>query len=219
MRVGWTLLALSAKWCSNSFFAATGNTLGHYDTRMPKHRKRTRLILLVTGTLAVVVVGGVACTTPRAHSGRVSPQDFETLGKNPQGYPEYRTRRTGIMFVALPGGTYEIDVLDSACSRFTPDDFSLSVTLVNPKFGDVAAPFDTGAQVWAAPDGSVDVPSDVSAIIEKFKNTATAPTKARADIQTRDVDLVINITDVVAAIDAFAGLPYPFTPSTTSPCP
>ena len=31
--------------------------------------------------------------------------DFEKLGKNEQGYPEYRHRETGIVFVSLPGGT------------------------------------------------------------------------------------------------------------------
>ncbi len=56
-------------------------------------------------------------------------------------------------------------------------------------------------------------------IIEEFKNTATAPIKAPADIQPRDVDLVIDIVDVTRSLDAFSGLPYPFTPSTTSPCP
>ena len=32
--------------------------------------------------------------------------DFESLGRNEQGYPEYRHRQTGIVFVSLPGGTF-----------------------------------------------------------------------------------------------------------------
>ena len=31
-------------------------------------------------------------------------RDFESLGKNAQGFSEYRHRETGIVFVALPGG-------------------------------------------------------------------------------------------------------------------
>jgi len=31
---------------------------------------------------------------------------FESLGKNEQGYPEYRHRQTGIVMVRLPGGTF-----------------------------------------------------------------------------------------------------------------
>ena len=32
--------------------------------------------------------------------------DFESVGRNEQGYPEYRHRQTGIVFVSLPGGTF-----------------------------------------------------------------------------------------------------------------
>ncbi len=33
-------------------------------------------------------------------------RDFESLGRNAQGYSEYRHRETGIVFVRLPGGTF-----------------------------------------------------------------------------------------------------------------
>ncbi len=33
---------------------------------------------------------------------------FEPLGKNVQGYPEYRHRQSGIVFVRLPGGTFRM---------------------------------------------------------------------------------------------------------------
>ena len=35
-------------------------------------------------------------------------QQFESLGKNDQGYPEYRHLATGIVFVSLPGGTFQM---------------------------------------------------------------------------------------------------------------
>ena len=33
-------------------------------------------------------------------------RDFESLSANTQGYPEYRHRQTGIVFVRVPGGTF-----------------------------------------------------------------------------------------------------------------
>ncbi len=33
-------------------------------------------------------------------------QEFDSLGRNPQGHREYRHEETGIVFVSLPGGTF-----------------------------------------------------------------------------------------------------------------
>ncbi len=71
---------------------------------MTKHSKRARVVLLVTGILAVVVVGIVAWDELVAW--RTFRRDFESLGRNEQGYPEYQHRETGIVFVGLPGGTF-----------------------------------------------------------------------------------------------------------------
>ena len=45
---------------------------------------------------------------------------FESLGKNEQGYPEYRHRQTGIVMVRLPGGTSLIGY-DGASGWFHAD--------------------------------------------------------------------------------------------------
>ncbi|MCZ6603249.1 MAG: formylglycine-generating enzyme family protein [Planctomycetota bacterium] len=42
---------------------------------------------------------------------------FERLEKNAQGYPEYRHRETGIVFVGLPGGTFEMGSPESESGR------------------------------------------------------------------------------------------------------
>ena len=34
--------------------------------------------------------------------------EFESIGKNDQGYFEYRHRQTGIVFVSLPGGSFDM---------------------------------------------------------------------------------------------------------------
>ncbi len=80
----------------------------HYDARMPKQRKRTRLVLLVTGVLAVVVVAAVVRYRDELVARYVLRRDFERLSLNAQGRPEYRHRETGIVFVALPGGSFQM---------------------------------------------------------------------------------------------------------------
>ena len=60
------------------------------------------------------------------------------------------------------------------------------------------------------PDGTVGVTSDVTAILDKFKNLPGAVAKARADIEPALPDQRINITDVTYCLDGFLGLPYPF---------
>lgn len=42
---------------------------------------------------------------------------FESLGRNDQGYPEYRHRQTGIIFVGLPGGTFWMGISDEEKKR------------------------------------------------------------------------------------------------------
>ncbi len=73
---------------------------------MAKQLNRARVVLLVTGILAVVLVGAVVRYRDELVARYVLRRDFEGLGKNEQGYPEYRHRQTGIVFVGLPGGTF-----------------------------------------------------------------------------------------------------------------
>ncbi len=68
------------------------------------------------------------------------------------------------------------------------------------------------------PDGRVDIVTDILAIIAKFGSRPGAPAKIRVDLEPGMLDMKINITDVTFALDAFRGLPYPFAPSTTTPC-
>ncbi len=90
-----------------------------------------------------------------------------------------------------------------------------------PPWGDCCAFFAVGAS--PAPHDRVDVISDADALLEKFRNTPTAPIKARIDLvgdlaPFSVLDLKINITDVTRFLDAFRGLDYPFTPSGATPC-
>ena len=68
------------------------------------------------------------------------------------------------------------------------------------------------------PDGTVDVTTDVTAVLDKFKNLEGAPAKARSDIDPTRPDQIINMTDVTYVLDAFRGSDYPFEPG-PPPCP
>ncbi len=48
-------------------------------------------------------------------------QDFESLGRNEQDYPEYRHRQTGIVFVRVPGGSFRMGTsMDEAYPTWRP---------------------------------------------------------------------------------------------------
>ena len=72
------------------------------------HRRGTKLTLLAGA--AVLVVAGVALSLnwSRLVVWYHFRQEFEALGDNEQGYPEYRHRPTGIVFVRVPGGNFEM---------------------------------------------------------------------------------------------------------------
>jgi hypothetical protein len=65
----------------------------------------------------------------------------------------------------------------------------------------------------------VDVTTDVTAALDKFKNIETAASTARADVEPSIPDQKVNISDVSCVVDAFGGGSYAFVPSTTNPCP
>jgi hypothetical protein len=114
----------------------------------------------------------------------------------------------------VPGGRYIIDVLE--CCPGGVKIKSPPLVIVTPKWGDVGGPFSGGQ--WSAPNGSVDITTDVVMILEKFGNRGGAPIKSRVDIEPNCLDFKINITDAVRDLDAFRGAGYPFRPKVTDPC-
>ena len=86
--------------------------------------------------------------------------------------------------------------------------------------GDCCGGF-TGTEYPPA-DASVDVTSDILAMINKFSNLPVAPAKSRVDVEPRIPDFQINISDVVFGLEGFSGLPYPpaaFGAPSARPCP
>ena len=82
------------------------------------HKRKGRKVALVTG-LALVVLSVAMLWTYRKEieSWFAFRRDFESLGRNAQGYAEYQHRETGIVFVRLPGGTFEMGSPETESDR------------------------------------------------------------------------------------------------------
>jgi hypothetical protein len=116
----------------------------------------------------------------------------------------------------VPGGTYDIEVIDCSCDPNDPNAYSAALTLNNPPWGDLCGIFRLG--MWTASDGGVGVTTDVVADLEKFSNRLSAPRKSRADLEPGCLDRQLNISDVSQALNGFRSIPYRFTPTASDPC-
>ncbi len=116
----------------------------------------------------------------------------------------------------VPGGMYEIQAIDDICEPTFEDDYSARVELKTGKWGDVCGPSFDGACTGPA-DGLVDVANDVLASVGKFSNMFSVP-KAMVDLSPHTPDRLIDIIDVMFAVEAFRGADYPFAPR-GNPCP
>lgn len=114
----------------------------------------------------------------------------------------------------VPLGRYSITTIDDCklCHPGFPPD--VPVEFPTARWGDIGQ-LEGGA--FIAPDDSLDV-GDILGILEKFAGRSTAPIKARADLVPSIPDHLITVSDIVAVLNAFSGLPYPFSPSAASPC-
>lgn len=117
--------------------------------------------------------------------------------------------------IAIPS-TYTVEEIESRCDVADGVAYSVGMSVTMSAFGDVAGPFAGGA--FTAPDARVDVAVDVVAALLKFAGASSAPIKARADLEPASPDGKINITDVLSALNGFAGMNYSFTPG-AFPCP
>ena len=115
----------------------------------------------------------------------------------------------------IPSGFYEIQIIGDECSLANEGHYSAGLAVFTSDWGDVVT--DCSTVPCGVPDGSVDVVTDVTAILDKFRNVADGLGKARADLEPETPDLIINISDVSFALQAFRGLPYPF-PVPFDPC-
>ncbi len=119
--------------------------------------------------------------------------------------------------------TYDIQVVDRTCDDQDEASYSVALTMIQSRWGDVCGPGPGGACSGAS-DGIVDVANDVLGVLDKFANLNNLQ-KARADLEPGDFneadnngpDFKVNVAnDVLFCLAAFTGSPYPFSPG--NPC-
>ncbi|UCC31157.1 MAG: M4 family metallopeptidase [Phycisphaerales bacterium] len=108
----------------------------------------------------------------------------------------------------VPGAMYEVQAIDLACGQWAEAYYSAPLTLLTSRWGDLAGRCDVTR--CTPPDGTVGMISDVTAVLDKFKNLPGSPIKARADLGGAVPNAVVDMADVALAIDAFRGFAYPF---------
>ncbi len=108
----------------------------------------------------------------------------------------------------VPSATYAVDMVADGCED-SEANFSAALSITTSAWGDLTDQFGGG------PDTAADF-SDISAIVDKFKNLPGAAEKPRADIAgdpfatSGAPDQYVDFTDIPYAVDAFRSLPYPF---------
>jgi len=121
--------------------------------------------------------------------------------------PNSQTWTTGVLHLfgpaIVPGSTYNVSMCDT-----TGTSCSLPLLVATAKWGDVFRPFGGSSQPNFA---------DVSRIVDKFQNLASAPITPRVDLvgpgnpgQPNTPNQIANFADISADVTAFMGLPFPF---------
>ena len=127
----------------------------------------------------------------------------------------------------LPGGTFEIRVIDALCDPAEAGSYSPQLDVAMTTLGDIAG--DCADCPCTSPNGVVDF-VDISAVVEKFKNTPCTPggpgvpRKAKADLINATATLPkpdhkVDFVDISYCVEAFRGEATPLPgPPATDPC-
>jgi len=114
----------------------------------------------------------------------------------------------------VPRSSYLVKTVTSDCGADTVEEnFSASIEVVTPIWGDIVPPF------WTPEVAQPDF-NDIAAVVQSFADGALAPNKPRAQLQP-DVPVPsesVDFRDIAAAVAAFVGNSYPFAgPGSCSP--
>ena len=124
----------------------------------------------------------------------------------------------------VPSGVYDVQVVDPIGDQVAQPEncYSSPLTMTQAKWGDVCGPSLVEGACTAVSDGIADVTNDVLGALDKFTNVSLLQ-KARADIGPGDdginngPDFMVDVAiDVLRALAAFTGVPYPYQPG--DPC-
>jgi hypothetical protein len=151
-----------------------------------------------------------------------------TLGCDPY-YTDWTTYGTVDLFddAIIPDATFALQSITEACDTANPDGYSVALDVDMSTIGDVTG--DCAMCPCTAADGRVDF-IDISAVVEKFKNTPCeedgqgVPRKARADIINATLSLPVpdqkvDFVDISCVVEAFRGTPCEMPgPPAEDPC-
>ncbi len=157
------------------------------------------------------------------------PSGGENIGATLQCEPHFMDWSTlGVVHVfhegIIPSATYTVQVIDSTCAVLESN-FSDPLIMTTSRWGDLVRNCVTCP--CGPPDGVVNIPTDVTALLDKFRNleppdvTCYAPSKVRADLDRKTPNQLVDISDVTFCLDAFRGFGYPpaaFGPPSPPPC-
>ena len=109
----------------------------------------------------------------------------------------------------VPSSTYDVENLAGSCAGNEASCAAVSAPLqINTtRWGDIVDPYNP-----PDPSSQPDF-ADIGALVNKFKSALGAPIKARAALagSVPDPGPDIGFTHISACVDAFKGLPYPYT--------
>lgn len=153
-------------------------------------------------------VGGPRDVSEIAGTSDATPPTYVTAGLEETGHPADWSLE-GLVHVygpeIAPGCTYEIALVPNTCAAYE-ESYSEPLVIQTAKWGDIVG----GDGNQSPPQGTVDF-SDISSVVDKFKNLADAPSKSRADVASGTpctTDQIVDFVDIPAVVDAFRGFPY-----------
>lgn len=135
--------------------------------------------------------------------------------------PHYQDWSTvGLLHVTgsaiVPSSVYEVENVAASCAGIEASCSAVSAPLqiTTTRWGDVA-------QLFNPPSATTQPDlADISALVNKFRNTPDAPIKARAflagsdafgNISANTLSLDFDFSHIAACVDGFRGRPYPYT--------
>ncbi len=110
----------------------------------------------------------------------------------------------------IPSAVYSVEALVCGDGVAAP---AAPLLIETAKWGDIVEPFH-GQGPAAQPDFK-----DIATVVATFVEAANNPGKARSQLQPNvpDPTTFVDFKDVSDAVDAFVGLPYPYSGPTNCP--
>jgi hypothetical protein len=138
------------------------------------------------------------------------PRDFESA--NLQCAPNCMDYGSvGVLHVTddeiIPGAVYDVQAINCDCDFGVEANYSAPLAISTTRWGDLVG--NCTVIPCTPPDGVVNITTDVTAVLDKFKNLPGAVMKSRADLDPNLPEWLVNITDVTVCLDAFLGGTYP----------